>query len=251
MSDSEDLLDIKQAARFLHVSETSLRRWTNSGGLKCSRVGRRRERRFTRAALLAFLEEQPAAPAEGGRLQPQPTTHCMIDGVAVPHGAHACGLYGSDQGRARQAAEFLADGLRPGSVCFLLAQPKARGGILAQLRMRRRSIRKDIAEGRLVVSEYAESVPAQWSYWQAQLGAAVQAGAQSLRVIGDVWGLGAQISPEALIEYESGYDRMIARRFPVVTLCQYDVRRFSAPTILDTLKLHEDTFRYAVPCFLC
>jgi hypothetical protein len=54
-----------------------------------------------------------------------------------------------------------------------------------------------------------------------------------------------------VVEYESGYDRMIARLFPVVTLCQYAVCRFSAPTILDTLKMHEDTFRYAVPCFPC
>jgi hypothetical protein len=39
MSDPEDLLDIKQAARYLQVSETSLRRWTNGGGqLACLRV---------------------------------------------------------------------------------------------------------------------------------------------------------------------------------------------------------------------
>ena len=31
MSDPEPLLDIEQAARFLNVSETSLRRWTNDG----------------------------------------------------------------------------------------------------------------------------------------------------------------------------------------------------------------------------
>ena len=60
MSDQEDLLDIKQAARFLQVSETSLRRWTNTGQLACLRVGRKRERRFRRADLLAFMEYQPA-----------------------------------------------------------------------------------------------------------------------------------------------------------------------------------------------
>lgn len=60
MSDQEDLLDIKQAARFLQVSETSLRRWTNAGHLACLRLGRKRERRFRRADLLAFMEDQPA-----------------------------------------------------------------------------------------------------------------------------------------------------------------------------------------------
>ena len=60
MSDSEPLLDIEQAARFLNVSETSLRRWTNDGRLACLRVGRRRERRFRRSDLLAFMENEPA-----------------------------------------------------------------------------------------------------------------------------------------------------------------------------------------------
>ena len=60
MSDQEDLWDIKQAARFLQVSETSLRRWTNAGQLACLRVGLKRERRFRRADLLAFMEDQPA-----------------------------------------------------------------------------------------------------------------------------------------------------------------------------------------------
>ena len=54
-ADAEPLLDIEQAARFLNVSETSLRRWTNDGRLACLRVGRRRERRFRKADLLAFL----------------------------------------------------------------------------------------------------------------------------------------------------------------------------------------------------
>jgi excisionase family DNA binding protein len=65
MSDPEDLLDIKQAARYLQVSETSLRRWTNGGQLACLRVGLRRERRFRRADLLAFMEYQPARNPTG------------------------------------------------------------------------------------------------------------------------------------------------------------------------------------------
>lgn len=34
----EPLLDIKDAARFLKVSEMTIRRWTNSGTLKCYRL---------------------------------------------------------------------------------------------------------------------------------------------------------------------------------------------------------------------
>jgi transcriptional repressor of dcmA and dcmR len=63
--DEDDLWDIKRAARFLRVSETSLRRWTNAGQLACLRVGRKRERRFRRADLLAFLEDQPVRDSAG------------------------------------------------------------------------------------------------------------------------------------------------------------------------------------------
>src|SRR5882762_4380945 len=73
--DSNTLLDIASAARLLGVSETSLRRWTNSGQLACLRVGQRRERRFRRADLLAFLEDQPSnasarAEVSGGPKSP-------------------------------------------------------------------------------------------------------------------------------------------------------------------------------------
>ena len=38
MDDLDELLDIEQAAKFLNVSETSIRRWTNAGRLACYRV---------------------------------------------------------------------------------------------------------------------------------------------------------------------------------------------------------------------
>src|SRR3989442_14772045 len=71
MTQQSELLDIAQAAAFLHVSQMSLRRWTNSGRLPCFRVGGRRERRFRRADLLAFLgrggEPLPAPQGPGHR----------------------------------------------------------------------------------------------------------------------------------------------------------------------------------------
>jgi hypothetical protein len=45
-------------------------------------------------------------------------------------------------------------------------------------------------------------------------------------------------------EYELIYERVIARRFPVVTMCMYDVRRFESLEVVQALKGHSDTFRY-------
>src|SRR5207244_10267933 len=91
-----ELLDIAQAAAFLHVSPMSLRRWTTSGRLPCFRVGGRRERRFRRADLLALLErsgEPMRAPRAAG---------------------HLCGLYTSTAARERWAAAVPAVGLEAG-----------------------------------------------------------------------------------------------------------------------------------------
>src|SRR5438094_957820 len=52
--DPEQLLNIKQAAELLNVSEISLRRWTNEGRLACRRVGAAGEK--TGAAMYDYLE---------------------------------------------------------------------------------------------------------------------------------------------------------------------------------------------------
>ena len=83
MSEADELLDIEQGAKFLNVSETSLRRWTNAGRLACLRVGRRRERRFRRSDLLAFMEDQPAGgQASAPRSSAPHPAHTVIDGVS-------------------------------------------------------------------------------------------------------------------------------------------------------------------------
>jgi transcriptional repressor of dcmA and dcmR len=245
MNEAGELLDIEQAAQFLNVSETSLRRWTNAGRLACLRVGRRRERRFRRADLLAFLEDQPVEEPTGApRSSSLHPPHTVIDGVAYALGAHLCGLFASEVGRIKQVIAFLEDGLRAGTVCFYSAPPEARADVLAHLEKTRPSLGTDMAAGRLVLSEYIPSPSGQLEYWDTKMSTASRAGAHMFRVVGDLRGLGSEVSDEELFEYEAAYEEVIAKRFPLVTLCQYDVRQFSAITILNALKLHRDIFRY-------
>jgi len=245
MSEADELLDIEQAAQFLNVSETSLRRWTNAGRLACLRVGRRRERRFRRADLLAFVEEQPAAgQADAQRPNSPHPGHTVIDGVGYTLGAHLCGLFASEVARIKQVIDFLADGLRPGTVCFYSAPAEARADVVAHLEKSRPSLRADIAAGRLVLGDYIPSPAGQLEYWDKSMRAASRAGAHTFRVVGDLRGLGPKVSDEGMFEYEAGYEEVIAKRFPLVTLCQYDVHQFSSVTILNALKLHRDAFRY-------
>ena len=245
MGDADELLDIEQAAHFLNVSETSLRRWTNAGRLACLRVGRRRERRFRRTDLLAFMEEQPASGLPGPvRSSSTHLAHTVVDGVSYPLGAHLCGLFASEPGRIRQVIGFLEDGLRPGTACFYSAPKEARVGILSHLEKSRASLRSDIASGRLVLSDPAPSPGGQLEYWDRSMRAALRSGVHTFRVVVDLCRLASQLSEEGLFEYEAGYEETIAKHFPLVTLCQYDVRRIPSLTLFHALKLHRDTFRY-------
>ena len=245
MGDADELLDIEQAAHFLKVSETSLRRWTNTGRLACLRVGRRRERRFRRTDLLAFLEDQPAnGPPASPRSHSPNAAHTVVDGVAYALGAHLCGLFASEAGRIKQVIGFLEDGLRPGTVCFYSAPEEARAGVLSHLEKSRPSLRSDIRTRRLIVADFVASPRGQLKFWEASIRTAMRSGAHTFRIVADLRGLGPKLSEERLFEYEAGYEEGIAKRFPLVTLCQYDVRQFSGLTVLSALKLHRDTFRY-------
>lgn len=245
MQDPEELLDIKQAASFLQVSETSLRRWTSAGRLACLRIGQRRERRFRRADLLAFMENQPASHS-GADATYDAVQHAIVGGVAYPLGSHLIGLYSSNEGRTRQAVGFLADGLRPGVFCYLLAEPDARKAIVRQLGQGRAPLQADIEAGRLVLSSYEDTMEEQWAYYEKQFILAMSVGARELRVVGDVTHFARRVGDQGILEYEEGYDRILARRFPVVTLCQYDARHFSGAELLETLRSHADVFRYPV-----
>jgi excisionase family DNA binding protein len=241
----EALLDIQEAALFLGVSTTSLRRWTNSGRLACVRVGVRGDRRFRFADLVAFLEEQPTHALEG-----TPAKHVSVGGMNLLYGTHLCGFYSTDEARARLAATFLAGGSVPGSVSYLVAEPAAQRSILARLAKEQTTLKKDIAGGRLAIFDHAATGRQQLKNFKRRCVADTAGGAHSLRLVGDVWGLAKKITRDELVEFEEGYDQVIARRFPVVTLCLYDVRRFSTLDALRALRGHGDGFRYPVERWL-
>jgi hypothetical protein len=44
-----------------------------------------------------------------------------------------------------------------------------------------------------------------------------------------------------MLKYEGAFN-MTAKRFPNVTLCQYDVRAFDGATIYEVLRVHPDLY---------
>jgi excisionase family DNA binding protein len=231
---SDGLLNTREAAQFLRVSEASIRRWSDSGLLPVQRVGRRRERRFAKSELVRFL----------GQSSPTEISTVNVGGVAVPLRTHIGPIYSTDLGRLRLSIPFLADGLRAGQPCYLVAA----GAVLelyAKALAEQHSI--DFAEvtdsGRLVVipgpgANVAEAI----SNWEQLFGTALANGPTVLRVAGEMASeLSVFGSMVEMMAYEQAYEVM-AKRFPVVTLCQYDAREFDGEVILRVLKSHPDMF---------
>lgn len=244
-----ELLNIKEAAAILKVSEASLRRWTNSGRLACMRLGAKKERRFRREDLMAFLENRDSgetvAPSTGR------PNDIHLEGVAIEYGTHICTLYENDLGRLKWSVPFLVDGLQNGDCCFLIASEAVREEILGHVRQAWDGVDTAIEKGQLIESSGIPDDEAMCRFVEQSIFTARQAGLRSFRLLGDMtWCQDLGMTDEQLFNYERRFDHEIGHRYPLVAVCQYDTRDFSGPAVLNALKCHEDTFRYPLSRFL-
>ena len=244
---TSDLLNIKEAAALLKVSEASLRRWTNTGHLACLRLGAKRERRFRREDLMAFLENRDAAAVPAASRPAE----VVLEGISIEYGNHLCTLYENDLGRIKWSVPFLADGLRNGEGCFLIATEPVRDEITGHIGEVWDGVADAVDKGQLVLSDGIPDGEAMCRFVERALVMATGAGTRSFRLLGDMsWCLQLGMSYDDLQAYEMRYNYEIAHRYPLVSVCQYDVRDFSGPAVLNALKCHEDTFNYPLSRFL-
>jgi excisionase family DNA binding protein len=245
---SDKLLTTREAARFLRASEASLRRWADAGLLPASRVGRRRARRFKEDDLLRFM-----GPAEGG---PSPAVTGLpraiaIEGMAVELGSHLASFYSTETGRLRLGLPFLRDGIRSGQSCVLFALPDAQAHYVRALQRENIDVDAALRDGLLTMLTIGSVSPDEFI---AQLDAVfidvMRQRPGPFRFIGEpVAGLRSVQTVNAFLTFEH-HCGALAKRFPMVMLCAYDVRAFDGPTVLECLKLHHDTFAHELGYFL-
>lgn len=249
-----DLLNIKQAAQYLNVSEISIRRWTDAGRLSCLRIGGRRERRFKQQDLNEFLEIQSRTEPAGKVARDTGNAKVcgiMLEGIAIDFGNHLCSLYETDLGRIKLSVPFLADGLRAGDKCFLIASIPAQEHILGELMEVYPDTGLAIKNIRLVVSEGVPTGGDLYDYFEQQFLESTRCGDQHIRVLGDMaWAVDIGMGVADLMDFEMRYNHALARKFAVVSLCQYDARKFTGTDIVKALKNHEDTFQFPLSRFV-
>jgi len=246
---SEKLLNTSEAALFLRVSEASIRRWSDAGQLPGRRVGGRRERRFSESDLVRFLNRGESTHPGGSQGAAGPIN---LGGVRVPIPGHVATFHSGDPGALRLTVPFLADGLRAEQPCFLVAAYGMLERYLDALRTEPGVDLKSAVESRRLVTggfdgrSTAEALD-QWERYFAQV---LADGPTVIRIVGEMASERKMFSSDAeMMLYEEAFEVMI-RRYPVVVVCQYDVREFDGLTILKALKTHPDLFDFRLGAFL-
>jgi len=251
---SGQLLTLKQAATLLNVSMASLRRWGDSKTIPCYRVGAQKARRFRQEDLMAFISEpvEKTGKARDAQMKakPQSRYHGRDTGPVIKYEHHICALYERPAGRLRLSVPLLSEGLKAGDLCFLVATQRSRDQILDALRKVYPNVRAAVQNGQLLFPECKGNKEQMLRQLEEQFLTATISGERKLRLVGDMeWTLAAGWNAQELYEYELLYNNRLGHRFPIATLCQYDVEAFPGRCLLDALKSHEDTFEYPIRAF--
>jgi transcriptional repressor of dcmA and dcmR len=170
----------------------------------------------------------------------------------VPLHAHLATLYDSDPGRLRLTVPFFAEGLRTGQPCYLAASGAVLEAYLDALRKEPGvDLNAAIKDGRFVIIDGpGTTVEGALTFWEQAFWRALAGGPSLLRVAGEMkCELHAFSSEAEMMRYEVAFNTL-AKRFPTVTLCQYDVREFSGEVVFQAIKSHPDLYSVHLGGFL-
>ena len=226
----ERLLNIKEAAEILNVSEMTLRRWTNAGHLRCYRVGGRRERRFRIEDLNEYLTSG-AAPAALS------TASLGFGGFSVSAGAHVVHLGVDTRDIVDVGASYLSEGLSGNESALLVAPEDTTEKLIHAIEDRGLNIRSLRQKGMLFFSGGMDS-PARQAAHIAEL---ATGSGKRFRVLGEMsWAKNKGWSVDTLRELEETANTAL-NGLGTLFLCQYPLEHFSGQEAMMAIETHSHT----------
>ncbi len=181
----------------------------------------------TKAKLLQmFRASQPAPAVENTRR----IRLGILDQYAAP-GDHI-GYFWETEQEFEEGVGFLAAGLHNGDACFVFGHEGANDKVLALLRKREFPVDDLLRSKRLQVLTGNPSGDAMLGEVGAAFQAALQAGAPTLRLLGNIgWGKRNWPGDDEILEFEAKVTEA-AKQLPCVIVCMYDVRSLSGRVLL-------------------
>ncbi len=163
--------------------------------------------------------------------------------VMVQTGSHLATYFSSEAGRLRIAVPFLREGIALGQPCFLIASGKILDRYIKALE---KDVKAELAVARrrglfATAPTPGRTVQQALAFWDEQIAAAVtNYGPTLVRIVGDMASVKtsfASVNQMLIFERQVG---SIMARSPSVAVCQYDVREFDGPSLLEAIKAHPD-----------
>jgi len=242
MPEQQRFLTISEAAEFLHVSEISLRRWTNSGKLRCFRVGGRNERRFLVEDLIAFM------PSEDTQPEQRVDEAAAEDDTTIDYTERHISLFFRDaEEQWKLLRPYIVDHLNDGAPVIYLQHSTSSEQLMQRLHAEGLPLDKLIARGLLRVLPPSQTylLPGRFDaqrmldFIETAIQAGLEAGHKRVLMTGEMtWSLQGTPGAEEMAAYEERLNPLVDK-YPAVTIvCQYDLKRFSGDIILDALLTH-------------
>ena len=240
MPEKQRFLTITEAAEFLHVSETSLRRWTRSGKLRCFRVGGRNERRFLIEDLLAFM---PTAPVPS---EPQLAESETLS-APVSQERHICLFFRNQDEQWHMMRPYLVEHLGAGMPVLYLQDSTSPERLRELLRAEGLPVDDLIDRGvlRIPPPEEAYLLTGRFdpqrmlAFIESAILGAQAAGYDRVFITGEMtWSLPNAPGAEGMMHYEALLNPLVEKYPGVTIVCQYDLRRFDGASVLDALRTH-------------
>jgi len=163
--------------------------------------------------------------------------------VLVQTGSHLATYFSSEAGRLRIAVPFLREGIALGQPCFLIASGKILDRYIKALEKDVKA-ELDVARRRGLFATAptpGRTVEEALAFWDERISAAVNShGPTLVRIVGDMACVKASFATvHEMLIFERRVGRIITRS-PSVAICQYDVREFDGPSLLEAIKAHPD-----------
>jgi len=228
----ERLMNVKEAAELLNVSEMTIRRWTNSGALNCYRVGGKRERRFRVQDLQKYLDKLSSRSTEAAELIPLGGGNPF-----VPDGLHLTHLCMNLSESLDIGSAYLREGLARKETVLLVAGKANLDKFINCLELSGVDVGMARSQGRLYISHGAEA-PHDMAVVISQTIAAAKG---RFRLFGDMtWVKEKKWRLEATRQLEEMGNNFL-NTFGRLYLCQYPLASFSGEELMMVAETHKYT----------
>lgn len=165
--------------------------------------------------------------------------------AGIQAGDHLCLMYAEPADALESAAYYLKEGLRRGEICLCLVADLAEKDIVEALEHAGVDSARERDRHHLVISEASSyfapagsDVDKLLEQSRKLLDTEFDRGARGVRVVVDMsWVLTSGLSPDALLEYESGLNALL-EGMAGSWLCMYSRRRFPARLLRRVLEVH-------------